>query len=377
MTEKILLVDDEQGICEVLGISLADLGYTVHTAQSGEQALDLFRKMQPLVVITDIKMPGMDGLTLLKKIKEEAPDTEVIVLTGQGDMDLAVQSLKAEATDFITKPISDEALSIALRRAREKIFMRQQLREYTENLENLVEEKTRELITSERMAAVGQTIAGLSHAIKNIASGLEGGVFVLEKGIELDEKKYVIEGWEMLKASVEKIKNLSLGLLEFAKSPGNNRRRCDPAEPLRQVARLMKSWAGQSGITIKMDFAPDLEPLYIDAEKLEHCLLNLVTNSLEACIEDTSGQKEKQITLIARRPEGWGVEYQILDNGPGMDEPACQKAFREFFSTKGARGTGLGLMLSNKIIEEHKGVIEIESEKGVGTKICIKLPLGG
>ncbi|MBW2624015.1 MAG: response regulator, partial [Deltaproteobacteria bacterium] len=238
MTEEILLVDDEQGIREVLGISLSDLGYKIHTAESGEQALDMFREIRPPVVITDIKMPGMDGLTLLKKIKEEVPDTEVIVLTGQGDMDLAIKSLKYEATDFITKPISDEALEIALRRAREKIFMRQQLREYTENLENLVEQKSRELIESERMAAVGQTIAGLSHAIKNISGGLEGGVFVLEKGIELDEKKYINEGWEMLKHSVEKIKNLSMGLLQFARSPRDNGRLCDPVEPLREVAEL-------------------------------------------------------------------------------------------------------------------------------------------
>lgn len=143
MAEKILLVDDEEGIRKVLGISLADRGHQVFTAESGEEALAIFRKMQPEIVLTDIKMPGMDGIELLQKIKEERPDTEVIMITGHGDMDLAIKSLKFEATDFITKPINDDVLDIALKRAKERIFMRAKLREYTEKLERLVEEKSK------------------------------------------------------------------------------------------------------------------------------------------------------------------------------------------------------------------------------------------
>ena len=140
MSQKILLVDDEEGIRKVLDITLTDSGYQVFTAGNGEQALEIFRKESPPIVLTDIKMPGMDGIDLLKKIKEERPDTEVIMITGHGDMELAIQSLKFDATDFITKPINDEALEIALKRAEEKISLKAQLKEYTENLERLVEE---------------------------------------------------------------------------------------------------------------------------------------------------------------------------------------------------------------------------------------------
>lgn len=143
MAEKILLVDDEEGIRKVLGISLADRGHQVFTAESGEEALHIFREIQPDIVFADIKMPGMDGIELLQKIKEERPDTEVIMITGHGDMDLAIKSLKFEATDFITKPINDDVLDIALKRAKERIFMRAKLREYTEKLERLVEEKSK------------------------------------------------------------------------------------------------------------------------------------------------------------------------------------------------------------------------------------------
>ena len=174
--KKILLVDDEEGIRKVLGISLEDLGYQVTPAADGIQGLELFRQHLQPIVITDIKMPAMDGIDLLKKIKEESPDTEVIMLTGHGDMDLAIECLKLEATDFITKPINEEVLGIALRRAHERILMRRQLREYTENLERLVEEKSAQLVAAERRAAVGQALEGLTAAMRNIASDLDSGI---------------------------------------------------------------------------------------------------------------------------------------------------------------------------------------------------------
>jgi YesN/AraC family two-component response regulator len=124
MEEKILLVDDEEGIRKVLGISLMDIGYQVITAENGREALAAFREHTPPIVLTDIKMPLMDGIDLLQEIKAESPDTEVIMLTGHGDMDLAIKCLKLEATDFITKPINDDVLEIALKRAHDRMGMR-------------------------------------------------------------------------------------------------------------------------------------------------------------------------------------------------------------------------------------------------------------
>ena len=172
--KKILLVDDEEGIRKVLGISLADMGYQVFTAANGEEALRAFNSENPPIVLTDIKMPGMNGIELLKKIKYLNPDTEVIMITGHGDMDLAIESIKYQATDFVTKPINDDVLDIALNRALEKIQMRQQLREYTENLEALVREKSAQLVEAERQVAVGQAVEGLSTALKDIAGDLNG-----------------------------------------------------------------------------------------------------------------------------------------------------------------------------------------------------------
>jgi signal transduction histidine kinase len=374
MAERILLVDDEEGIRKVLGISLSDSGYQVFTAKSGEEALQIFREQAPPIVMTDIKMPGMDGIELLQKMKQENPDAEVIMITGHGEMELAIQSLKHEATDFITKPINDDALEIALKRAKERISLKTQIKEYTENLEKLVEEKTRQLIEAERLAAVGQTVAGLAHAIKNITGGLTGGIFVLEKGIALDNKKYLHQGKEMVEGNVAKIKSMAMDLLNFAKEREPEYQSCDPNKPATEVFDLMAPRAREYGITLEMDLDKNLPHFWFDPEGIHRCLMNLVTNAIDACVEVGCSTRRVEVVLRSFKPKGWAVEYQVVDNGCGMDEETKDKVFQSFFSTKGSRGTGLGLMITKKIVDEHGGVIEVESEKSSGSKFSIKLP---
>ncbi|MBW2624404.1 MAG: response regulator, partial [Deltaproteobacteria bacterium] len=151
-----------------MDLVLTDQGYTVFTAADGGQALEIFRTVMPSIVLTDIKMPVMDGIELLRRIKQESPDTEVIMITGHGDMELAIKSIKQDATDFITKPINNDALEIALKRAHDRISMRQEIRRHTENLEMLVREQSAKLVEAERLAAVGQVVEGLPSAMKSI-----------------------------------------------------------------------------------------------------------------------------------------------------------------------------------------------------------------
>ena len=374
MEKQVLLVDDEPGILKVLGISLADRGYRVLTAENGEEALRVFHEARPEVILTDIKMPGMDGIELLKRIKAESPDTEVIMITGHGEMELAIQSLKYDASDFITKPINDEALDIALRRALEKLSYKKKLKEYTEDLEKLVEEKSRKLVEAERLAAVGQTVAGLAHAIKNITAGLTGGMYVLEKGIDLDNRSYLSQGWQMIKGNVQKIKGMAVDLLNYAKEREPEYQLCDPNGPAREVYDLMLSRATEVGVALKIDPAQSLPDAWFDREGIHRVLLNLVSNAIDACTDISCASKTCEVSLRTLKPQGWAVEYQVIDNGCGMDEETRKKVFQIFFSTKGSRGTGLGLMIARKIVDEHGGVIDLSSEKGSGTVFRVRLP---
>lgn len=119
--EKILIIDDEKATLKMFRLVLEVYGLDILTAESGEEGLEVFDRERPDIVVTDIKMPGMDGIAVLKEIKRRAPGTEVIVITGHGDMDLAIQALNLDAADFINKPIQRQNLDQGLARARERL----------------------------------------------------------------------------------------------------------------------------------------------------------------------------------------------------------------------------------------------------------------
>ncbi len=145
---KIVLIDDEEGIRRVMKISLEDAGYRIYTAADGPAGLHLCAETSPHIVITDIRMPGMDGIQVLEAVKKRFPDIEVIVATAFGEMDVTIRALQLDASDFITKPVGDEALQVALARAKHRYSTRKQLQDYTEFLEEGWTETTRELMES-------------------------------------------------------------------------------------------------------------------------------------------------------------------------------------------------------------------------------------
>ena len=145
---KIVLIDDEEDIREILAITLQDSGYHVKTAADGASGLLLCEEFSPQIVITDIRMPGVDGLQVLETVKRKYPDTEVVVATAFGEMDLAIRALQLDASDFITKPIGDETLYLALKRAQNRFTSKKQLQDYTALLEKEKAETSQELLKS-------------------------------------------------------------------------------------------------------------------------------------------------------------------------------------------------------------------------------------
>lgn len=374
MTKKVLVVDDEEGIRRVLHLSLKVVGYEVLTAGRAQDGLQLVRAEQPPIVLADIKMPGMDGIELLKRIKQERAETEVIMMTGHADLELAIESLRFEAADFITKPINFDALEVALKRAHERISLKQQVRDYTESLERLVGEKTQQLLAAERLAAMGETVATIAHAVKNIVTGLKGGMYVLQKGIELDEKPYLHQGWDMVRGNMDKIRSLAMDLLRFSKDRRPEYDLCDPNIPAREVFHLMTGRAAEEHVALRVDLSDGLGRVYLDPEGIYCCLLNLVSNALDACAAKDDSGGGREVVVRSRLAEGWAVEYEVTDNGIGMTEELRQQVFRSFFSTKGSKGTGLGLMVTEKIVREHGGTITLFSEPGKGTVFRVRLP---
>jgi PAS domain S-box-containing protein len=177
---KLVFIDDEEGIRTVMSIVLADVGYKVITAESGERGIELCKEHSPQIVITDIRMPGMDGIEVLRKIKEKDPNLEVIVVTAFGEMDVAIKALQYDASDFITKPINDEALFVALERAKSRYTTRKELQDYTTLLEK------RWMDTAEELA---KTFIYQNNLIESSIDGImgcdkEGMVIIYNKSLE-------------------------------------------------------------------------------------------------------------------------------------------------------------------------------------------------
>ncbi len=396
----ILLVDDEEGIRNVLDITLTHAGFRVLLASDGDMGFNAFKTQKPDIVITDIKMPGIGGIELLKQIKQISPDTEVIMITGHGDMDLAVKSLQYEAADFITKPIDSAELELSVKKAVDRMSINHSIKTYMDDLEGLIRDKDREIDESQSLATIGQTVAGMSHVIKNIAGGLKGSSFILEQGIENENREYLVKGWEMMKGNIDKITNLSLDLLNYAKTSRLNFKLVDPNHPVLELVNFLNPRA----IEQKIKFV--LSPLYkrpdeksgeklsilMDSDAIYNALFNLVTNAFDAFDkndafdtgdafntgeennENKGDSADKEVTVSVEKELDW-IVYRVEDNGEGMDENISRSLFKEFITTKGAHGTGFGLMTTKKIIDEHNGLIFFETIKGQGSVFTMKIPL--
>jgi PAS domain S-box-containing protein len=445
----------------------------------------------------------MDGIEVLKTVKSIQPQSEVIIITGHGDIDNTIEALQYGASDFINKPVRDEALSIALKRAQEKLAIKKQLREYTLDLENKVAEATREikrranfqiklirssndgivatdkelkivifnpeaekifgfapsevinkktitelfpvelnrsfadalsgnsdtkefpwqevtiqsktgeqipvrfsgsvlvekkeqmgavaffqdlreikrleqeLVKSERLAAIGQTVAGLAHGIKNILHGLKGGSYLVDIGIQKEDSVKLKKGWEMIKRNVGRTSNLVMDLLSYAKEREPQYENCYPNEIAEDVCSLVQDKAQENSVEIITQFDDSIGEVSMDPNTLHEVLLNLMSNAVDACLFDENMDKKWQVRLTTTKEKGNRLKFDVTDNGAGMEEEVIKKLFTSFFSTKGHRGTGLGLMVTRKLIEEHKGKIQVESQPGKGTTFSFYLPYAG
>ncbi|MGD9733622.1 MAG: response regulator, partial [Desulfamplus sp.] len=387
MRKTILLADDEEDIRDVVGITLADFGYDVVTADNGQKAFEIFSNINPQIVLTDIKMPVMDGIALLQKIKRQNPDTEVIMITGHGDMELAIKSLKNEATDFITKPINVDALEIALKRASDKIFMREKLKEYTENLEQLIKEKSE---LQDHLSTLGLMIGSISHSIKGLLTGLDSGMYLLDSGFKKDNPERVAEGWDIVKQMVGRIKKMILDILFYAKERELNLETVNVADFAQETASLFESKILSQKIEFIKDFSSVSSKTFeIDPQSVQSALINILENAVDACAKDTSKNEHKIIFSIKEsiskkecpsrddmdKEEQKYIVFEISDNGIGMDSETLGKIFTLFFSSKGKKGTGFGLFISERIVHQHNGKIEVKSTLGHGTRFRIKIPV--
>ncbi|GBD36021.1 Sensor protein FixL [bacterium HR36] len=227
------------------------------------------------------------------------------------------------------------------------------------------------LVQSERLAAIGQTIAAISHHIKNILQGLRSGMELLSMGIREKNETFLQQGWRILEKNQARIYDLVMDMLSYSKERAPNLEPCDLGSLIQEVLELMSGRISEQNVHCQVELTPMPGPILLDPEAMHRCLLNLVTNALDALQE----VEDRRLTIRTEfDPNRHEVCIRVADTGPGIPPEKLGELFKPFVSTKGARGTGLGLAVSRKIVREHGGDIVVHSRPGQGSEFVIRLP---
>ena len=223
-----------------------------------------------------------------------------------------------------------------------------------------------------QLTNLGLLVGSISHGVKGLLTGLDGGMYLLSTGMEKSKPERVEKGWNMIRRNVEHIRSVVLDLLYIAKE------REPQFEPvaLKELASLIVEMLRKRAEDLEIDFQVDLDEnvgtCEVDPKSIRESLVNILDNAFDACRVDK--RKDSHFVRLSLASEGDDAVFRIQDNGVGMDRETREKMFSLFFSSKGVEGTGLGLFTANKVIEKHRGIIEVESEPEKGTSFTIRIP---
>ncbi len=226
------------------------------------------------------------------------------------------------------------------------------------------------LVAGERLAAFGTTVAGIAHCIKNVLSAMEGGNFLLHQGIENSDLHTVNKGWDILSRNTRFIHDLVLDMLNYAREQALSLESIDFNLLVESAIAEVRNSLEQQGIELHYDAEADIGKVDLDRVGIRRCLLNLVTNAADA----VTGKKDAKISIKVAASGANEVALIIADNGAGITPENLTKIFEPFFTTKGSHGTGLGLAVTHKIVNDHGGRMLVDSTPGEGTRITLILP---
>ncbi len=227
---------------------------------------------------------------------------------------------------------------------------------------------------AERLANVGLSTAGLAHTIKNILAGLDGGAYMVTTGIDKQNEARTRAGWQMVQQYIDQVTTLVKNLLSYARPRDRAREPVEVAALVDDVLGLYRERASTSGTTLEANVDAGLPAVDMDRASMHATLANMVANAIDACTWDPDLDKTHRVVVVAHHRDG-RLCLEVADNGTGIAAEHQPKVLHAFFTTKGIRGTGLGLLLSKQAVADHGGTIDFESTPGQGTRFRIELPV--
>ena len=477
-SEPIVIITLDAGHGQVLARILSEYGYRPFTCDY-EQTMDVVAEVRPRLILLGLCGPDRARI-LLQRLLVLYPTTQIVTLVSEDDYGLGLELLEDGAADFLFKPVSEEALRIALGRARTKVDLYNEvetlraknriLEENQQLCRQLFDEvpcyisvqnreqrivranrqfkldfgaclgercyeiykhrthpcpncpveqtfadglvhQTEEVVTTcdgeqkivftltaplrdehgeitevmelatditqirelqGRLTTLGLFIGSISHGVRGMLTALDGGLYRLEKGIAQNDMELVVNGAERVKLMVSRIRNSVLEMLYYSKERELNIQLVDARNFGEGVANFVEHKANNHGISFEKEFHGVMDRMEMDPEVISSGLVNILENAVDACIEDESKSNHTVSFIMEGSPDT--ITFRIRDNGMGIERSHQEKMFSLFFSSKGSKGTGLGLYIANEVVKQHGGHILVDSTPGLGTEFCIALP---
>ena len=387
MSETILIVDDELVIRDLTAMILSACGYSVTTASSGSAAIKAVETAPPCLILLDYMMPGMDGMQTLSELRKISPDSYVVMFTGKGSEDLAVEVMKAGAYDYVRKPFNNQDLVdrienvLRLRRIelrnrelldeREKLLA--EIATWNRELEERVELKTRELeeaqveiIQAEKLGALGHLSAGLTHEIRNPLNSISLFAQVLsQSGLQGDISDYP----DKIIDEIERIDDLLVRLLNVSERSVVELANVSVAEVMRNTLKNFAEQMQAQKIKLFKDISSVIPDIQTDENEISLVFSNLFSNALLAM----PNGGELWVSLEYDNPQ---LQIKVADSGNGIPKENLSRIFDPFFTTR-KRGTGFGLSTVLRIVKSHDGRISAVNRPEGGAEFIITLPIYG
>jgi len=406
---RILIVDDEAGVRELFAAWLREENYECKTAASADEALAILATDTYALVISDMMMPGRNGVELLREIRSRYPDTTVIMVSGIDRPQRVRDALRCGAFDYLIKPCELSVLTLSVERGLERRSLQRTARIYKDHLESqnieLAESKTElerlqaQLVHTEKMASLGQLAAGIAHELNNPAGFIYGNMDLLgdylaqlQSLLSIYDRVVLpadaLQSVNSLKAEIryerlvddldsiladcregaERICDVVKNLRLFSRLDEAEIKKVDVHSGIDSTVRLLSRYFSGGHVTLRREYG-DLPPIHCYAGQLNQVWMNLLVNAAQAV-------PDRGEVSISTRLEQDSVVVDISDTGAGIPEDQLSRIFDPFFTTKPVgEGTGLGLSISYGIIERHGGTIAVVSEIGTGTTFTVRIPI--
>jgi signal transduction histidine kinase len=375
--DLVLVVDDETMVLDVVSRLVRHIGYPVLTATNGKEALDLLRREPVTVLITDIKMPEMDGFELMKTVRAEFPHIHIVCMTAHGGAYSYTDVVSFGATDYITKPFTIDEMSAKLSRVIREMTLIRDLQEKTVELERANEELKR----SDKLKST--FISSVSHELRTPLTVIKEFISLMLDGhggpVSEDQREYLT----IANKNILRLTNLIETLLDFSRIESGKGLKLK-FQPIRLNSAIedalmtLSQRLEEKGISFENRLDPDIPMILGDHNRLVEVFINLVGNGIKftppggKIAVDSRGLTDKRD----------GLKVVVTDTGVGIPPEDLPRVFERFYQGQRTQegmvtGTGLGLAITREIIEGHRGTIVAESKPGGGAAFVFTLPLFG